>query len=297
MLNKYPAARVPLMLGFLIVVWGLNWPLSKLALHYTPPLLFAGIRTLIGGLVLLLFALRKREQLRFRQNWPLYLISALLNIVCFYGLQTVGLGYLPSGLFSSIVFLQPVLLGLFSWLWLGEAMYSMKVAGLVLGFVGVATISAGAISQHVSTIGVVLALGTAVSWAFGAVYMKKTSHKVDSTWMVCLQLLMGGALLTAAGSATESWAGIQWTGSFVGDLLFIAVFVIAFGWLTYFILMGSGEASKVGSFTFLIPLVSIFGSSLMMGEPITVNLVVGLLLVLVSICLVNIKPRALKTVS
>jgi drug/metabolite transporter (DMT)-like permease len=89
-------------------------------------------------MILLIFALPKYKQLRFKETWYLYFISALLNIILFYGLQTVGLGYMPAGLFSAIVFLQSVLLGIFSWLWLGEAMYGLKIFGLILGFAGVA---------------------------------------------------------------------------------------------------------------------------------------------------------------
>ena len=49
--------QTALMLAFLVTVWGINWPLTKAALAYSPPLLFAGIRTLIGGLLLLMVAL------------------------------------------------------------------------------------------------------------------------------------------------------------------------------------------------------------------------------------------------
>ena len=285
-------ARTAGMLAFLIIVWGFNWPLSKIALNYAPPLLFAGIRTVIGGVLLILIALPRYKQLRFRQNWGVYLLSALVNIVLFYGLQTVGLGYIPSGLFSSIVFLQPVLLGLISWLWFGEAMYGLKVIGLILGFIGVAAISAGALSAHVSTIGILLALGTSVSWALGTALIKKVGPRVDAVWLVAVQLTLGGLFLTGTGSVTESWGSIHWNGAFLANLLFISIFVIAFGWLAYFTLMGEGEASKVASFTFLIPVVSISASAVLMGEHITVNLIIGLLMILLSIVFVNMKPRA-----
>ncbi len=146
--------QTALMLAFLVTVWGINWPLTKAALAYSPPLLFAGIRTLIGGLLLLMVALPRFKKLRFKETWPIYLISAILNITLFYGLQPVGLNYLPAGLFSAIVFFQPVLMGVFSWLWLGESMYPLKIAGLILGFAGVAVISAAGFGGHISIAGI-----------------------------------------------------------------------------------------------------------------------------------------------
>jgi O-acetylserine/cysteine efflux transporter len=278
-----------LLLLFLVVVWGINWPLSKIALSYAPPLLFAGIRTLIGGVLLILIALPRLKTLRFKQLWPVYLSSAILSIVFYYGFQTIGLQYVPAGLFSSIVFLQPVLLGIFSWLWLGESMYGLKIAGLLLGFVGVASLSIGGFTGSISLWGIILALASALSWAFGTIYMKSQAARVDTLWMTAMQITIGGIILTAAGTFTERWGDIHWNGAFIGDTLFISVFVIALGWLVYFKLINEGEAGKVGSFTFLIPLISIGTSVVILNEQITLNLIIGLLLIVCSIVLVNVK--------
>ncbi|KRF62648.1 transporter [Bacillus sp. Soil768D1] len=291
-MKQISRTNTALLLIFLVIVWGVNWPLSKMALNYTPPILFAGTRTILGGLILLIFALPRYKKLRFKKTWHFYLISASLNIILFYGLQTVGLGFAPAGLFSAIVFIEPVLLGVFCWIWLGESMYGLKIIGLILGFAGVAIISAGGFTGNVSAIGIILALGSALSWGLGTVFIKKTGDRVDSIWMVTLQLIMGGIFLLSVGSSVESWSNIQWELPFIINLLFISIFVIAFGWLAFFTLVGSGEASKVGSFTFLIPLIAILCSSFMLHEKITLNLLVGLLFILISILFVNIKLKS-----
>ncbi|MCY7759991.1 DMT family transporter, partial [Bacillus inaquosorum] len=113
-MKQLSKTQTAILLAFLVITWGINWPLSKAALAYSPPLLFAGIRTLIGGLLLVIVALPRIHKLRLKETWPIYLVSALLNITLFYGLQTIGLNYLPAGLFSAIVFFQPVLMGVFS---------------------------------------------------------------------------------------------------------------------------------------------------------------------------------------
>ncbi|EFM11028.1 protein of unknown function DUF6 transmembrane [Paenibacillus curdlanolyticus YK9] len=278
-------------LVFLILMWGINWPLSKYALAFTPPILFAGLRTLIGGALLILIALPRWKQLRLRETWLYYVFSALLSIVFYYGFQTVGLQYMPAGLFSAIVFLQPVLLGLFAWMWLGEGMYTRKMVGLLLGFGGVAAMSIGGLEGGTSILGILLALGSALSWALGTVYIKRQADKVDSLWMTAMQIMIGGIVMTAYGSTVESWSEVRWTAAFLYDTLFISVFVIALGWLTYFKLIGSGEASKVGSYTFLIPVVSIVCSILFLNEHLTVNLIVGMALIVSSILLVNVRHR------
>ncbi len=76
-------------------------------------------------------------------------------------------------------------------------MYPLKIAGLILGFAGVAVISAPRFRGHISIAGILLALGSAVSWALGTVYVKRTGGRADSIWMVALQLLIGGVRLSA----------------------------------------------------------------------------------------------------
>lgn len=289
-MQELSRTKTALLVAFLVLVWGINWPLSKFALSFTPPVLFSGMRTLLGGLVLLLAAIPRMKRLRLKETWPIYIFSSFLNIICYYGLQTIGLNYVPAGLFAAIVFLQPVLVGIFSWLWLGEAMYGLKIVGLILGFAGVAVISAGGLSGHISVIGIALALGSALSWALGTVYVKKVSGAVDPIWLVTLQLIFGGLLMTVLGYEVESWSGIVWNAPYIASLLFISVFVIALGWLVFYKLIGSGDASKVASFTFLIPLVAILAGTIFLHEPFTLYLLAGLALIVSSIYLVNRKP-------
>lgn len=271
----------------LVMVWGINWPLTKLALPDTPPLFFSGIRTLLGGLILLLFALRRLETLRFKQNVWTYVVLAILNIAGYYGLQTVGLHYLPAGLFSTLVFLQPILLGLFSWLWLGERMFPMKVIGLMLGFGGVIVISSGGMAGHLSVLGIALGLASGLCWALGTIYMKKKSKQLDSIWAVTMQLILGGIMLNVIGVTTEKWSDIHWTTSFIAILLFISVFVITMGWMIYFKLIDNGDAGTVGSYTFLVPVLSTIFSMIILKESLTLTFVVGLVLIAVSVFLVN----------
>lgn len=274
----------------LIVMWGICWPVYKLALAYTPPILFAGMRTLIGGLLTALVILPRYRQIRWKQNWPIYLISALFNAFLFYGLQTVGLRFVPEGLFTVIVYLQPVLVGLLAWLWLGQRLSAKKMVGLLLGVVGVGVISVTGLSGHISAIGIVLAVATAVSWAIGTVYVKKVGNHVDALWLVAFQCSIAGAAMTAIGFRVERWSSIVWNAPYLTGLIFGAVFGIPVSWAVYYRLVRSGDVSKVVSFTFLVPVLAVILGFLFLNEPVTIALLVGLVLIAVSIYLVNKAP-------
>jgi drug/metabolite transporter (DMT)-like permease len=276
----------------LVLIWGASWPIYKHALTYTPPILFAGMRTLIGGLLLAIVLLPKLKLLQWKQNWPVYLISTVFNVAIFYGAQTVGLNHLPSGLFSVLVYIQPVLVGILAWLWLGESISVLKVIGLLLGFLGVAVVSLGGFSGSVSGIGILLALVTAVSWAIGTIYSKKVSHRVDTMWLISISCIIGGIVLIACSSMFhERWSGITWNLPYLNGLLFGVILGVPISYVIYMVLVNSGDAIKVASYTFMTPLISVFTGTLFLGEPLTLSLFIGLLFIVMSIYLVNHKMK------
>ncbi|MFB5086748.1 DMT family transporter [Psychrobacillus sp. PGGUH221] len=275
----------------LILVWGASWPIYKLALPYTPPLLFSGMRATIGGVLLGILLLKRLDKINWRENWKLYCISALFNTTLFFGIQTVGLNYLPGGLFSILVYFQPVLLGLFAWIWLGEFMTPVKIIGLLIGFLGILMVSLDGLTFHVSIIGVVLGIVTAICWAFGVIYVKSIRDRVDAYWMVSLQCIIGGAVLLGTGTYFESWSEIQWNSTYIFGLSYGAIFGIPISYIIYYKLINEGEASKVGSYTFLVPIIAVFIGAVFLDEPITYLLIIGLIMVGASIFIVNFRSK------
>ena len=69
----------------LIIIWGVSWPIYKMAIPYTPPLLFAGLRSFFGGLLLATVIFKMRKKIKWRENWSKYCISAFFNTLLFFG--------------------------------------------------------------------------------------------------------------------------------------------------------------------------------------------------------------------
>ena len=270
-----------------VIIWGLTWPLSKAALAYTPPILLAGMRSLLAGLLLLIIAIPNKERLQFRKYWSIYLISGIFNSVLFYDLQIIGLQYMASGLFTVIVYLQPIFIGLIAWVWIKEPMTTAKVVGLLIGFAGVAVVSVGGVSGEISIIGIILGILTALSWAIGTVYIKKEGHKVDGVWLITCQSLIGGTIMTTIGSYFEDWSKIVWGTPYILSMIFLSVFSVAIAWIVYAYLLNKGEASRVASFNFLVPVIALVIGTLLLDEPFTYSVFAGLALIIFSILLVN----------
>lgn len=274
-----------------VCIWGSVWPIYKYALQFSPPVLFSGIRSTIAGLLFAIILIPQWKQIRWKENWTIYVISSVFNVILFFGIQSIGLQYLPAGLYSVIVYLQPVLVVILAWAFLKEPLSRIKMIGVLLGFLGVVMVSLDGISGKIAPIGFVFALITAVSWAIGTIYVKVKSNVVHGLWLVAIQNLIGGICMLFYGLGMEDIQAIQWNGSFIVCLVYGAIFGVALANVLYYQLMSRGEAGKISSFTFLVPLIAVLLGTIFLGEPFTVSLFIGMTLILLSIYLINKKQK------
>lgn len=281
--SKFPL----LLITALILIWGASWPIYKLSVPYIPPLFFAGIRALGGGILLTAFLWKIRHELHFKKYWILYVASALLNTAFFLGFQTTGLNYLPGGMFSVLVYLQPVLVGILSWIILKEKMTPIKFLSLFIGFGGVALVSMSSLEQSFNGRGIILALATALFWAAGVIVIKGFSSDANPYWIVSMQLLIGGSCLLGTSFFSESISDIQWNLPVVIGIAFGVTIGLPLTYLIYYKLIREGEAGKVAASTFLVPIVAVLLGVLFLGEPLTLMMAIGILLVVISVFTVN----------
>jgi drug/metabolite transporter (DMT)-like permease len=281
----------------LVLFWGSAFAVVKVGLGYSPPLLFAGLRSLTGGLAMVLAAVMWGGSPRLGRDWPVFLLLTLFNVALFIGLQTYAIVYLPSGSAAVLVYLQPILVGLLAWPILGETLTAAKVAGLLLGFSGIVAVSAGSFSGSVgalSPLGVTLGATSALCWALGTVFFKKYEARVSTLWAVALPFVAGGLMLTVVGLVVEDWGSITWTGTFVSSMLYSGVIGISLAWVIWFALVRAGEASRVASYIFFVPLTAVLIGVLFLDEPLGYTLLVGAAFVISGIYLVNRQPRGKK---
>lgn len=280
--------------ALLVVFWGSAFTTIKVALGYSPPVLFAGARTLLCGVLIALAALVWGGNANLRCNWMVYLLLAALNVVGFMGLQTFAVLYMPSGSAAVVIYLQPILVGLLAFLILGESLSVAKVVGLLLGFSGVVAVSIGSFSGASlgTPLGLVFAAGSAVSWALGTVYFKKYGERLSTLWSVALPFFLGGIFLTGLGLVLESFSAISWSQTFVASWLYTVLVGTALAWVLWLGLVRVGEASRVAAYVFFVPLVSVLLGVLFLGEPLSLWVIVGAALVVIGIYLANRQQSA-----
>jgi len=269
--------------GTLCLIWALTFIAQRTALREAQPLWVAAGRTGLGALVLLP-ALRPLGA----RGWRIAAWLGLANVVGFVGLQLLGLEAIGAGPAAAIVYAQPVLVAVGAYLLLGEEMTRARVAGVLLGFAGVAVVSAHELSAA-SVFSVAALLGCAVCWATGTLGTRATPE-LPALPVVAAQHLLAAPVLLALAAATEPAPAPS--ARLAGSLLFAGVFGAAFGLFLFTLLLRRGEASVVTAWLFTVPILAAVFGVVLLGEPLRAPLVVGLVLVSVGVRLASRRPRA-----
>ncbi|HZY65441.1 MAG TPA: DMT family transporter [Rubrobacteraceae bacterium] len=281
---------VVLAFALLVVFWGSAFSVVKVGLEYSPPILFAGLRTLLGGFAMMLVAVVWGGNPYLKRDWPIFLLLAMFNVVFFIGFQTSAILYLPSGTAAVLVYLQPILVGFLAWLILDEPLSVAKIIGLVLGFSGIVAVSTGSLSGVISPVGVVFGAASAFFWAMGTVYFKRYEARISTMWAVAMPFVIGGVVLTAFGTVIESWSEVSFSGPLFASLAYASLVGITLAWLIWFGLIRAGEASRVAAYVFFVPLVGMVIGAIFLAERLTPSLLVGAALIVCGIYLVNRSP-------
>ena len=278
----------------LVIAWGSSFSVVKIGLEDAPPVLFVGGRTLVAGVLMTAVASAWGGALNFRRDWRVFGFLAVFNVALFVGFQTFALLYLPSGTAAVLIYLQPILVGIFAWLFLGESLTPTKVFGLLLGFAGIVAVSSAGLlgaPGDVTPVGVACGVASALFWALGTVGFKKYEARVSTLWAVAVPFLAGGVALSALGFLLESPSDISWTGPLISSVLYSALVGTGLAWLLFFGLVRAGEASRVASYIFVVPLAAVVIGAVLLDEGLGPPLIVGAALVVSGIYLVNRTPR------
>jgi drug/metabolite transporter (DMT)-like permease len=283
-----PRARVVAIVA-LVLAWGTTFTAVKVGLDSAPPVLFAGLRSVLGGALMVILALARSGGPRLRETWRPYAVLTLLNVVLFFTLQTLAILELPSGLAAVLIYLQPVLTGVLAAPLLGESLTTLKIVGLLVGFAGIVVVSAGALQGNVSALGVGYAIAGALVWSLGTIAFKHYADDVDVWWAVALPFLVGGVVLTVGGAAVEG-LHIDWSGGFVAAFVYASVVGTALSWSLWFGLVGTGDAGRAASYIFFVPVVALLTGAVVLHESLGPSLLAGAALVIVGVYLVNRRP-------
>jgi drug/metabolite transporter (DMT)-like permease len=288
------ARTTPLtIIGLVLVVsilWGLTYPVSRVAMQHSPPLFFAMARTAIGGALIIATAMiLGRPPPISRRSLAVLGVAGVLNYSIFYGALNVGIQSLSAGEVAVLNYTMPLWMALIAWVALGQRLGMVQVLGLLLGFIGVLGVVAGDLSPRGGSAWQAYAtvLTGAVSWAAGSLLFVRLAQGVALEWAVGIQSLIGSLVLLIAWLGLEGGRLPDGSAEFWLPFAFVALLAAFVAQLAYFSLLRRRESTVVGAYVFLVPVVGATSGILLLGEPMSLLKAGGALCVLAGIALVN----------
>lgn len=256
------------LLALLTFFWGVNWPIMKIALNEIPVFTFRTLCLGGGALGLFAIALWKRMPLRIPRGyaWKLVWIS-LFNITAWNVFVLYGLSMLPAGRTTILAFTMPLWLVPMSAVVLHERLNGWKLAGLCIGFTGLAALIGGEWEAMVAApLGVLLVLCAAVSWAIGTLLIKAWAVPMSAVPFVGWQMVIGGIpiYILAPLLEREQWFNYSWPAW--AAAVYNATICFVFCYWAWNTLVRILPANISGLSTLMIPVVGVFSSMLMLGE-------------------------------
>jgi drug/metabolite transporter (DMT)-like permease len=254
--------------GVMTLIWGCNWPVLKMGVAEIPPLTFRTITLLFAGLGMLAIARAAGDSIRVpRPLWRKVALLALFNIAGWNGFVLFGVQQLPAGRSAILAYTMPIWSVLFSLPLLHEPLSGRRIAGLVLGTIGMAVLLGEDIGHLQRTpAAALLILAAAVTWALGTVLLRKWKLPLPqntlSGWM-----MLGGWLPLAIAApffapyVPEALSGRAWFAIFYNIVLAGTI-----GHWAWFTLARTLPVAVSSMSSLPVPIVGVFAGMIVLGE-------------------------------
>lgn len=277
------------------VTWSSAFPVTKIALSVCPPELFLAMRFSAAAALLLAWAAWRGDLAASREiPWMGLFALGLLNQAGYNGLTWIGMRTVSSGLSTVIISTSPILIGFLAAPILGERLTPRRLGGLLLGITGVVFVVRNRIAIAGEDIaGIAYVTAALLSLVAGSIVFKKWAPDVSLPVVVGAQSASAGLMLLIVGLLTESPQSIVLGGTFWFALIYNIVVVAIGAFVLWFFLLSRGSATSASSLHFLMPPLGLAFSWAMLGEPIHLLDLFGILPIATGIWLVTHTPGKL----
>ena len=284
---------LPLYIVVFCLLWSFAFVAGKIGVTYCPPLILLAARFSLAGILILGITALRRE--RWSLSWRDTLAFALIGVAnnaLYLGLGYTGLQTVSAGLGGLIVSANPVFTAVFAALLLNEQLTWRKIAGLVLGIVGVGLIvwhrmSVGTDSLH----GILFTFASLASIVAGTILFKLLAPK-GSLWIGNgIQNIAAGIVLIPFAVTLSSANDIVPNLPLFASFAFLTLGGSVLAYVIWFHLLRVCGATAASAYHFLMPPLAMMFAWMVLGEHVEFRDLLGIVPVAIGIYLVT-RPAA-----
>jgi len=279
--------QTPLELGLLGAIWGASFMFMRVSAKDFGAMPLVEVRLALGSLVLIPFLWRARASFTLKL-WPKLALIGAINSAVPFALFAWAAQRAPAGIGAITNSMAVLFAALVAFLFYGERIGTRRAVGLFAGFAGVVVLASGKTAG--ASIGWAVAAGTMAAFLYGVGANMVKRHltglpagAVAAATLSCAAVLMlpfAVATWPAHPIPTLSWLAAGALGVLGSGIAYVL----------YYRLIQRIGAARAATVTYVVPLFGVAWAWLLLGEPLTVPMLIAGTLILGSVALSQRQP-------
>jgi len=265
-------------LGFL---WGIPYLFLKVAVEEMSPSSIVFLRVLIGAIVLLPIALKRKTFYIARQYWPLLILYTVTELIGPWYLITNAEQKITSGLAGLLIATVPIWSAILASIFGDHTVWhKSRLFGLIIGFIGVvAVVGIESLSGRQDMISIGMVLVAAMGYAYAINMVNRRIPQVPglalNTWAMIITSFV------YLPFAIISWPKETPSIEAIGSVLGLGILCTAVAFILFFKVIADVGPPRASLVTYLNTAVAVVLGVILLGEPLTLGITLGLPLVLI----------------
>lgn len=276
------------LVGFL---WGIPYLLMKVAVEDFPPAAVVAGRTLIGAAILIPIAIYRKTFKGAVLGFKFVALYAVMEMIGPWILITTAEQHISTGLTGLLVSTVPIFATIITSLRGDHSVWEIKrIFGIVIGFIGlIAVVGIESLSGNSDPVAIAMVVIASVGYAYAVIMVTSNLPLVDG-------IAINGVAMALTCLFWTPVAIAQWPESIsiksVGALIGLGVFCTAIAFILFFTLLKDIGPARGSLVTYLNTAIAVVLGVIILREPLTIGIVVGLPLVLVGSYLASRKNKS-----
>lgn len=277
--------------GIVGVLWGIPYLLMKVAVADIPPALIVAGRTLIGAAILIPIAIHKRTFMDAVRGIKYVLPYAILEMIGPWILISSAEKEISSGLAGLLVATVPIFATIFTSMRGDHSVWQPKrIIGLVVGFIGIiALVGIESITGSSNPKAIAMIILASILYAYAVLMVTSNLPGVDG--VAINGLAMSITALFYMPIAIAVWPSNPVSLNAIASLIVLGVFSTAIAFMLFFIVIAEIGPARGSLTTYVNTAVAVVLGIIILNEPITLGIIVGLPLVLLGSYLASRKSK------
>ncbi|HEY7750736.1 MAG TPA: EamA family transporter [Ignavibacteriaceae bacterium] len=273
------------------IIWGTTYLAIKVGVTELPPMLFAGIRWIVAGFILIiLLNLSGKTLPRFKDLKHIAIVGISL-IGIGNGLVVVAEQWISSGLAALLLSTLPFwMVASESILAKGPKVNIYIAAGLIAGTIGVMILFSRDLDIFVDVnllIGVICLMAAEIAWALGSIYSKYVKVNVHPLMNASFQMLIAGILQTALGFILGEFSEFYMNMNGLLSMAYLILFGSIIGYPAYIYAIEHLPLSLVSTYAYINPIIALILGWYILDEVLTIYVLISAVLIIFGVILVK----------